>query len=81
MKKELNNNKIEIPIIDNIDDINQNNNIKKVSPKYNNLITYNINKNNNSNMMNSEMNNFSNIIRANNNIQDQKEEEKEKEQS
>ena len=85
LKKELNDNKIEIPNIDNIDDINKNNIIKKESPKYNNLITYNINKNNNFNIINSEINNFNNIIQNtdnnNNDIQQQKEEEKEKEQS
>ena len=39
---------------------------KEEKPKYNNLITYNINKNNNYNIINSGINNFNNIIQNNN---------------
>ena len=53
--------------------INYENNIPKTQEQpqsqYNNLITYNINKNNNYNIINSEINNFNNYIQ-NNNIND-----------
>jgi hypothetical protein len=39
---------------------------EKSQPQYNNLITYNINKNNNYNIINGEINNFNNYLKNNN---------------
>ena len=66
LKKEIEEIKEKQNIIPNVDiETNNNNKINKDSPKFNGLITYNINKNNNFNIINSEINNFNNIIQSN----------------
>ena len=70
--KAIENNKLKEKINNNINKNPDKNSIlnsefeNKENLKYNNLITYNINKNNNYNIINSEINNINNIIENNN---------------